>query len=281
MNTTIFLDRQHAAPQTTSDFFSRPMRPASAPLVYINGFPGVGKEAVAECLTLLLGRDKSLLVDVRGIGPSTPPDNSSSSKINNGDVYSPLTPEHPDYFGFDHSSSPSTSSTSPIPFCSCDNLARLLALPCNVDRIAALAVCAPDTPAGRATVRTFESAAARTGRLFVPVALTCEPAEHMRRANSLQRQCSLHKSRTAAAAPQGQGQWLGQGSSGVTKQRLANVRGTVTVDITRAPVFETALQIVELVNRVVAERDAELCGSAVGTPEEEAPGGQWKHLGVT
>ncbi|KAK4149971.1 hypothetical protein C8A00DRAFT_37442, partial [Chaetomidium leptoderma] len=99
--------------------FSRPMDPAPAPLVYINGWHGIGKETIAECLTLLLGKDKSLLIDVRSVGRETTSASccgGSSSSSNNRrhghghhhhhyrlkhDHNPLLTPEHPRYFSFD------------------------------------------------------------------------------------------------------------------------------------------------------------------------------------
>ncbi|KAL2136505.1 hypothetical protein VTI74DRAFT_3330 [Chaetomium olivicolor] len=95
--------------------FCRPMDPAPGPLVYINGWPGIGKKTVAECLTMLLGKDRSLLIDVRSLGRE---DNSGSccggtarpAKNRHGHSYGHrhghehnplLTPQHPRYFSFD------------------------------------------------------------------------------------------------------------------------------------------------------------------------------------
>ncbi|KAJ4290755.1 hypothetical protein N0V88_006504 [Collariella sp. IMI 366227] len=68
MNTP--LDRRPSLASSVSapNVFCRPMDPAPEPLVCINGRPGIGKETVAECLTLLLGKDRSLLIDVRSVG---------------------------------------------------------------------------------------------------------------------------------------------------------------------------------------------------------------------
>jgi hypothetical protein len=51
----------------------------------------------------------------------------------------------------------------------------------------------------------------------------------------------------------------------------------LTVDVTKAQAFEAALQIVELVKRLVVKRDAALSESAATTPvESEKP--EWKQL---
>ncbi|KAK3393821.1 hypothetical protein B0H63DRAFT_516986 [Podospora didyma] len=268
--------------------FGRPMSPAPAPLVFINGLPGVGKQAVAECLTLLLGPDKSLLVDVRGLGSR--------------DDKTPLTPEHPGYFDFDAPLSAAASQSSNTR-CSGVSLTSQLQLPSNVHRIAILAAYAPDTPIGRTAVRTFELAASRAGRLFIPITLTCEPAEHERRAGSLQRQCS-HKSRgpstiTTTATDQQNNSQDDGGDTDETNSIINNTeakaksdnrprplsvvprpRNGMTVDTTSAPAFEMALNIVEFVKQLVADRDAELCNASPVTTPLESMEPEWRHLGA-
>ncbi|KAK0624644.1 hypothetical protein B0T17DRAFT_638334 [Bombardia bombarda] len=249
------------------------MDPAPAPLVYINGWPGVGKEAVAECLTLLLGRDKSLLVDIRSVGHGH--DNNNNKNGHGHHQLLPLTPEHPSYFDFDPSNSTSSSSTYHPP----SPPAATGTSP----------VCS--TSPGRAAIRTFQTAASVASRLFITVTLTCEPAEHMRRAQSLQRQCS-YKTRSidrttaraaaAATAVRAGGSGSGSGSVGYHQTTLARPLGrdeVLTVDVTTSSAFETALKIVDFINKLVVERDTELCSSAVTTPLECA-GSEWKQLGA-
>lgn len=212
----IYISPKRAAETRTSavaDVFGRPMDPGPSPLVYLNGGPGVGKEAVAECLVLLLGQDKSLLVDVRGVGWDD--DDVEEDKYKSA----LMTPENPGYFDYDnntnhkcpgqfsstsHPPSTSHSALSASPPCIGKKLARLLDRPGNTFRIAILEFCAFDTPAGHAALSTFAAAARLAGRLFIPIALTCEPAEQMRRAQSLQRQCS-YKNRRTVSMPVGIG----------------------------------------------------------------------------
>ncbi|KAK3983949.1 hypothetical protein QBC44DRAFT_30903 [Cladorrhinum sp. PSN332] len=277
-------------PIAAPDVFGRPMDPAPAPLVYINGWPGVGKEAVAECLTLLLGRDKSVLIDVRSVGL----DGDNGIDLPQSPL---LTPEHPRYFSFDldvestSAGSFEESGTSPggdstTPTSSGANLTRLLTQPSYSSRIAVLATCAPDTPAGRGTVQTFEAAASRSGRLFIPVALECAPAEHVRRAGSLQRQCSYKARRTSTPGSGPETSLtldLSGHRNGKFQQKLAMpMHKGLTVDITCSPAFEAALQIVEFVKGCVAERDAELCSSSssAATPTDSCEGDKdWRALG--
>ncbi|EAQ93699.1 predicted protein [Chaetomium globosum CBS 148.51] len=123
-----------ASSVSAPNIFCRPMEPGPAPVVYINGWNGVGKETVAEYLTLLLGNDNALLVDVRSVGRETASSSSccggghtSKHKHRRRHEHHPLlTPEHPRYFSPDldadaHDFSPlpspsfSTFSFSPPP----------------------------------------------------------------------------------------------------------------------------------------------------------------------
>ncbi|KAH6853331.1 hypothetical protein B0I37DRAFT_348794 [Chaetomium sp. MPI-CAGE-AT-0009] len=108
---------------STPDVFCRPMDPSPAPLVYINGRNGVGKETVAEYLTLLLGNENALLVDVRSVGRepasnSTCCSGSRTSKHKHHrqhEHYPLLTPEHPRYFSPDLDSDARDFSPLPSP----------------------------------------------------------------------------------------------------------------------------------------------------------------------
>ncbi|KAK4442486.1 hypothetical protein QBC34DRAFT_363720 [Podospora aff. communis PSN243] len=222
-------------PPTPSTVFRRPDiisgAPDPAPLLYINGFPGVGKEALAECLSVLLGDDKSLLINLRCVNPNL--------------SLPALTPEHPSYF------SPS-SLTSPA------SLSRILAHPDNASRLAIIALYLPDDALGQTTISTLRSAATSAGRLFVPICLTCEPAEHLKRASSLQRQLSSHK-RTGRRKSSKGGIDKGEGTHVKgEKLKLARAKGMVTVDITRISLLEAAVQILEHVRGREREREMEM-----------------------
>ncbi|KAL2198900.1 hypothetical protein P885DRAFT_75308 [Corynascus similis CBS 632.67] len=342
------------------DIFCRPVDPAPAPLVYINGWHGIGKETVAECLTLLLGKDKSLLIDVRSVGRETATNDDSRGSASRTYIkpkyrrrhehYPLLTPEHPRYYSFDledsdadslgplpspafsfsssafsppasrsgsfSSDSTAATSTSPVsatptaikptataaspdlmttnrlsepitavpspstpashssvssqatatitasttianrfpiatspktaafPFppatniiptavptptipplpvpvptpCSAQNLTALLTAATNRRRIAVLPACAPDTPAGRAAVRTFEAAAARAGRPFVGVVLRCGDGEYRARSGT--------GSVTSQAGVNGQGQGMRFGGG---RPRAGTVVGAAVI----------------------------------------------------
>lgn len=98
------MHRPELVPQFPPSVFSRPRTPDPAPLVWINGWLGVGKEAAAERLSMLLRPNKSFLVNVLGISGS--------------DDDAPLTPEHPGYFYSDvpaaAASPPALSAPKPL-----------------------------------------------------------------------------------------------------------------------------------------------------------------------
>ena len=185
--------------------------------------------------------------------------------------------------------SPSTSQP-PETYCSAENLFALLSHPPNRSRIAILPARAPDTPAGRAALRAFEAAAARAGRVFVCVDLACEPRELARRAMSLplgwlplgaasagvgrrdsfgfgaggdgdggrggRRLLSLPVPLEVGQVDEGRG-----GGWEEAREALAvPVRAGLTVDVTRVPAFEAALQILEFVRGLEGEGDVEMCG---------------------
>ncbi|KAK4136842.1 hypothetical protein BT67DRAFT_488666 [Trichocladium antarcticum] len=261
------------------DVFCRPMEPGPAPLVFINGQHGIGKQTVAECLTLLLGKDKSLLIDLRSVGHTT---TTSCRGIAHRDKRrlshqhdALLTPEHPHYFSFSrdasiHSPTASSTSSSRTPSLSSsttfdiENLTRLLAHPANAHRVAVLQACAPDTAAGRATLRTFEHAAARAGRELVCVELACGEREAARRQQQA-RDLLLVQMRVGSqdgGGGVGNGWEKGcNGTGGGNHSLAAPLHAGLTVDVTSASAFEAVLRIVEFVRGLEAERDMELCGS--------------------
>lgn len=216
----------------TADIFARPMTPAPAPFVYINGWSGTGKHAVAECLALLMGQHKALLIDVHQI-----------TKGGN--------PGHPDF-------DPAARST--------DRLARMLSRPASLGKLAVLADCAPDTPAGRGAVRAYEAAAAQSGRMFVPVTLL--------RTEDGVGFCGFRAPEDAAGLRK---PLLGRGPSRKDELCPAGLaRDRLTLSIAPSLAHEAALMVLEHVSGLVVTRDIELC-SAVTTPLEcQEP--EWKRL---
>ncbi|KAK0747745.1 hypothetical protein B0T21DRAFT_406337 [Apiosordaria backusii] len=257
-----------------SEVLGRPMDPQPAPLIHINGSPGVGKETVAELLTSILGDDKSMLIDVRSLGFES----GASADHTHKHL---LTPEHPHYFSFDvdmescdstpNNWDPSNAENkTPETPCNADNLTRILSKSSDTSRTAVLPAFAPDTAAGRAFVRTLENAAESSGRLFIPVTLECAAPERLRRKLSLQRQCSYKIRRPSepttlgsTIAPQSVEQVENEN---VQHKLAASAHGGLNLDITSLNTFAAALQIVEHANGCRVERDIGWCsGSSTAT----------------
>ncbi|KAK4204015.1 hypothetical protein QBC40DRAFT_165665 [Triangularia verruculosa] len=265
------------------EVLGRPMDPQPAPLIHINGSPGVGKETVAELLTSIIGDDKSMLIDVRSL------DFDSDTSAHHKHL---LTPEHPRYFSFDVGmesvdSIADTRELSDTEYKSpdTDNLIRLLSKPFNSSRTAVLPAYAPDTVAGRAFIRSLEHAAQSSGRLFIPVTLECASPERIRRTLSLQRQCSYKIRRQSEPAVSTVGtevvpQLVVAADSESGQRKLAtSVHGGLSLDITSVNAFAVALQIVEHVNGCRQERDIGWCSSssAATTPTGSMEGEKrWK-----
>ena len=212
--------------QPSAEEKTSPRMPARrAPVVYINGCPGVGKQTVAEYLVLLLGADKAFLIDTYALG---------SVRDNE-----PLTPENPQY----GAATADALSRS---------LVHLLELPGNASRIAILANFAPDTPDGDATARRCEVAAQHAGRAILPVYLQCCADERMRRVQSLERRCS-QRIMTNSSASEKSARLVASQVLPEPKLFVFPDREALTLNVTTAQAWETALRIVEFVNDELTE----------------------------
>lgn len=132
----------------------------NAPIILLNGWPGVGKDTVAETLKLLLGDDKANLVDW------------SRSKNETFQVI----PED-DGVGLKKQRDS----------CFADQVER----PSLRNKIIICTDCLADTPEGRRLAHDFEVVANRCKRPLIPVYLDCHLDENMRRIANAERRVSL------------------------------------------------------------------------------------------
>lgn len=128
----------------------------NAPLILINGWPGVGKQTVAEMLALLFGEDKAHLIG----------DNSH------------VPHDHPDY----EKSKKETRDAA---------LANVVEDASSLGKIAIFTDCQADTVDGRSVAQEYEAAAARSNRALIPIYLECQLEENLRRVQTLERRTSL------------------------------------------------------------------------------------------
>lgn len=147
-----------------SSFSSTPPKPTmSPPIILFNGWPGVGKETVAETLKLLLGDDKACLVDW------------SKGQRQADWTFQPVAED--DVVA--QKAQRDACFTQQVEHASLRN------------KIVICTDCLPDTPEGRRLAQDFEVVANRGNRLLIPVYLDCGLAENMRRIANLERRVSL------------------------------------------------------------------------------------------
>lgn len=132
----------------------------NAPLVLVNGWPGVGKDTVAETLVLMLGDDKASLVDWSKAQKETfqpIPSDDVVARRNARDACFAEQVEHP-------------STLKKIVICT---------------------DCLPDTPEGRRLAQEYEVVANRCNRPLIPIYLECHVDENMRRIANSERRVSM------------------------------------------------------------------------------------------
>lgn len=205
---------------TSSSATAPPLPPGQAAtpgaLVWINGFPGVGKLTIAQWLHRLLGTDRSVIVDHQ----------SQLAHSNGcGAAMLPPTPEveiTDPFFSMPASGAPGrgrrTSGKSSLP--------DLILRPENANKIMIVTSCVLSSPVPSPSSREekdtgIEEGARRqgseevavsaakecratsdaSGRPFVPVYLMCQEEENMRRVQSLERRYSSSSSLPGAPSP--------------------------------------------------------------------------------
>lgn len=130
------------------------------PIILLNGWPGVGKDTVAETLKLLIGDDKATMVDwakPRSETFKAAPGDDVEAYKKQQDACLRDQVEHPSARG----------------------------------KVAICTECLPDTPEGRDLARVFEIVANRCKRPLIPVYLDCHLEENMRRVTSAERRVSM------------------------------------------------------------------------------------------
>lgn len=132
----------------------------NSPIILLNGWPGVGKDTVAETLKLMIGDDKASLVDW----------SKAQSK-----TFQP-------FFVDDV-----VAQQAQRDACFADQVEH----PSTWTKIVICTDCLSDTPVGRRLARDFDVVANRCKRLLIPVYLECQLDENMRRIANAERRVSL------------------------------------------------------------------------------------------
>ncbi|KAJ4397626.1 hypothetical protein N0V93_001859 [Gnomoniopsis smithogilvyi] len=203
------------------------------PIILVNGWPGVGKDTVAETLKLLLGDDKASLVDWSKGQTETfqplPEDDSVAHKIQRD-------------------------------ACFADQVERLDTL----NKIIICTDCLPDTAEGRRLAQDFEVVANKSNRLLIPVYLDCHLDENMRRIANAERRVSLKdkiRSPNAARTVRSKGGKL------FTFPRHQGI----AIDNTGKLPHEAALQILSFMRELIVKRDEALVHDETTPMEANEP----------
>ncbi|KAL9078331.1 MAG: hypothetical protein Q9157_002762 [Trypethelium eluteriae] len=132
---------------------------SAKPLIWINGFPGVGKLTIAKALISLLESNRPILIDnhqlIDPVAADFPRDHPDyqSERCRQRNVTFTERVEHPDL----------------------------------QDQVVVFTDFQSNNELGRGVAREYEAAAQRSGRPFLPIYLECEVDENVRRVASAQR----------------------------------------------------------------------------------------------
>jgi hypothetical protein len=129
------------------------------PCVLLNGWPGVGKDTVAETLSLLIGDNKASLLDW--------------DRAAQGETFQPV----PD-------------GVEEIQKARDACFAQQVEHSSTLNKMVICTDCLSDTTEGRRLARDFEIVANRSKRLLIPINLECHVEENMRRLQELERRVS-------------------------------------------------------------------------------------------
>ena len=189
-------------------------------LVWINGFPGVGKLTIAQWLHRLLGTDRSVIVDHQS---------QLAHSNGGGAAMLPPTPEveiTDPFFSMPGATQASGGAGRGRRTSGKSSLPDLISRPENTHKIMIVTSCVLSSPApspssqegkeqaaeGRAKKEGSEEVAVSaakecqatsdaSGRPFVPIYLMCQEEENMRRVQSLERRYSSSSSLPGAPSP--------------------------------------------------------------------------------
>ncbi|KAJ0122234.1 hypothetical protein J7T55_002746 [Diaporthe amygdali] len=206
---------------------------AAQPLIILNGWPGVGKDTVAETLSLLIGDNKASLLDWgkgRGDSFQTIPDDDEVAQKAQRDACFADQVEHPSTF-------------SKMIICT---------------------DCLSDTPLGRRLAQDFEVVAKRTNRLLIPIYLECQVEENMRRLQEAERRVSLKdkiRSPNEAKTVRSDG-----GNLFIFKSREG-----LSINITKMLPHEAALQILSFIRDLIDHHNEELVNEETTPLEASEP----------
>ncbi|KAF3764571.1 hypothetical protein M406DRAFT_322648 [Cryphonectria parasitica EP155] len=204
-----------------------------APIILLNGWPGVGKDTVAETLKILIGDDKASLVDW------------AKSESEN------FLPTFEDDV---------VAQKQRRDACFAEQVEH----PTTLKKVAICTDCLPDTPEGRAIAQDFETVANRSKRILIPIYLECRLDENMRRISNSERRVSLKdkiRSPNEARTVRSEG----------GKLFMYEQYEGLTINTTTILPHEAALQILSFMRDSILRRDEALVNEETTPMEAKEP----------
>ncbi|KAL8381338.1 hypothetical protein RB595_005548 [Gaeumannomyces hyphopodioides] len=149
-------------------------KPQRRPVIWINGWPGVGKASVAGLLSMLIGIDKSIVVaeDANDDTNPTPTFEPRRDSRSSGD-------HHAQARGI--SGELESLSVDPEAARRAITMANHILDPASFAKFTIITACQTATERGAEAAAQYAAAARQAKRLFVPVTLVCEVSENVRR----------------------------------------------------------------------------------------------------
>lgn len=145
-------------------------KPHRRPVIWINGWPGVGKASVAGLLSMLIGIDKSIVVaeDANDDSNPTPTFEPRRDPRRSGQIQ--VVSEEMESLSLDPEAARRAIA-----------MADHILDPASFAKFTIITACQTATEQGAKAAAEYAAAARRAKRLFVPVTLVCEARENIRR----------------------------------------------------------------------------------------------------
>ncbi|KAG8159873.1 hypothetical protein KVR01_010510 [Diaporthe batatas] len=206
----------------------------SQPIILLNGWPGVGKDTIAETLSLLIGDNKASMLDW-GKGQS-------------GENFQTIADDD------------DVAQRAQRDACLADQVEH----PSTFNKMVICTDCLSDTPLGRRLAQDFEVVSKRTNRLLIPIYLECQVEENMRRLQEAERRVSLKdkiRSPNEAKTVRSEGGCL----------YIFKKREGLSINITKMLPHEAALKILSYIRDVIDRRNEELVNEETTPLESSEP----------
>lgn len=216
------------------------------PLVWINGWPEVGKRTVAQFLVQILGEERAVLVNDSELAQylALPPECESAHRSGTSDIAVSGQAGDASISGSNKTGHGSDHHPDPV----CERQAacfrKYVEDPQALGRIVVFTDCRGANEDDGAGAREYEEAARRSGRPFVPVYMDCELEANVQRSQTSERRYSLAASKMLSPTELRE---LRAKNRGRLYMFPPDERPGLCVDVTSQGTHDTAMQILAFV----------------------------------